>query len=209
MLKGIIDKYYGDVVGCVVEDDKLHSINKIDQREVKNDNRLSVVGYCNGYEATLQFDTGADVCVATANFVSSKEIDVKDRKSLKNADGSPLEVLGAAEVNLQLKDGTKFREKMQIIASNRQKVLLSLSFMRFHGLKNLLPADVLNKLIIGEKNYQEEPVPDYSRWPGDKRDLFKEQLIEEGYEAEVNLIESLGKESYEEEFSILQFPAAR
>lgn len=83
MLKGIIDKYYGDVVGCVVEDDKLHSINKIDQREVKNDNRLSVVGYCNGHEATLQFDTGADVCVATANFVSSKEIDVKDRKSLK------------------------------------------------------------------------------------------------------------------------------
>lgn len=117
--------------------------------------------------------------------------------------------MGAAEVNLQLKDGTKFREKMQIIASNRQKVLLSLSFMRFHGLKNLLPADVLNKLIIGEKNYQEEPVPDYSRWPGDKRDLFKEQLIEEGYEAEVNLIERLGKESYEEEFSILQFPAAR
>lgn len=152
-------------MGCVVDSENADDVNKIEQKELKNQKKLSVRGYCNGHEAEIQLDTGADVCVTTLDYVKIEDINKEDRKLLKNADGSDLEVLGSALVRVKIEDGVDTTTKMQIINCNRKKVLLSFPFILEHGLKNLVPDDVTETLVEGHRNL----FPDDSDWAWNKR----------------------------------------
>lgn len=197
LLKNCIDLYYGKSVGCVMAENNVVNSKGINDKEVREFKRLAVHGKVNGLEAVIQFDTGADVCVTTVDYVRAEDIDTDDRKLLRNADGSKLEVIGSAIVKIDLGNGIHLTTRMQIINCNRKKVLLSYPFIVEHGLQNLLPEEVTETIVKGRKNLS----PDYSAWPKRKREIYVEQASCEGLE--LNFIESLDN-PHEEEFSIFR-----
>lgn len=201
ILKAKIDEYFSARLGHI---ESAHSkpdmvgINSV--RKLPPGNKLSVPGEIRGKKVEIIIDTGADVSGVSEEF--TENIDEGEAKFLRNADGSKLNVLGSAMVQIELENGKKMEENVQVFKQIPGKVILGMPSINKFGLKNILPKERLDQLVEGEESSTENWQRD---WNKEKFEIYKGKLQDEDYISVINRIETCNLEaSVEESFSIFQ-----